>query len=419
MVRPFIAASRQFWFLPALLIAAACTSTVSRQKLPLALTGTNVGDRVKVVTIPLPAIATSPNEGTSAGILTAFLLHNSRDEVTTIFAPQVIYSTNSGLTGTVYGAFYPSPDRSYEINISQSARIDYDYEFTFHRRPGDGGAPELRFFTYAFDDGSERFFGIGPRAPQRRESNYSDREIGFDASVAYEIAPHLQLLFGERFRDVDTGRGSVRGLPFLQDLYRASDVPGLDGYVAHAQRMSLIYSTLDSPELPTSGWYARATAESAFRALGNASAFQRYEAEIKGYVSLDDARWITVGRVAWHQSEGRRVPFLEQAILGGETTLRGYGDNRFTDQGSLVLNLEERIRLFRWEVFHVKADWELAPFIDYGAVARSLAQMRRRDFEFNPGIGMRALVRPNIVGRIDVGFSRDGPAVYVGLGYPF
>jgi hypothetical protein len=42
-----------------------------------------------------------------------------------------------------------------------------------------------------------------------------------------------------------------------------------------------------------------------------------------------------------------------------------------------------------------------------------------KQFEFNPGIGVRAVVRPNIIGRVDVGFGHDGPAVFVGLGYPF
>ena len=66
------------------------------------------------------------------------------------------------------------------------------------------------------------------------------------------------------------------------------------------------------------------------------------------------------------------MPFLEQSILGGETTLRGYGRNRFIDKSYLLLNLEERIRLFRWEIFDVTADWELAPFIDLGSVMKSL-----------------------------------------------
>jgi hypothetical protein len=41
------------------------------------------------------------------------------------------------------------------------------------------------------------------------------------------------------------------------------------------------------------------------------------------------------------------------------------------------------------------------------------------NFEFNPGVGFRATVRPNIVGRVDIGVGKDGPALFVGLGYPF
>jgi len=137
------------------------------------------------------------------------------------------------------------------------------------------------------------------------------------------------------------------------------------------------------------------------------------------YHPVKNGRFITVARLAADQTVGHRVPFLEQSILGGETTLRGYGQNRFIDKSYLLLNLEERIRLFRWEVFNVMADWELTPFIDFGAVMSTLVEARVRSFEFNPGLGLRTVVRPNIVGRIDVGVGREGPAVFVGLGYPF
>ena len=55
-------------------------------------------DRVKVVTIPLPVIASSPNEGVTDGALSAFLLHNDRDEVTSLLAPQINYNKNFGAT---------------------------------------------------------------------------------------------------------------------------------------------------------------------------------------------------------------------------------------------------------------------------------------------------------------------------------
>jgi hypothetical protein len=65
------------------------------------------------------------------------------------------------------------------------------------------------------------------------------------------------------------------------------------------------------------------------------------------------------------------------------------------------------------------ADWQVAPFVDCGGVMKSLDSARIDDFKINPGIGFRAEVRPNIVGRVDIGFGNEGAAVFVGLGYPF
>jgi outer membrane protein assembly factor BamA len=213
--------------------------------------------------------------------------------------------------------------------------------------------------------------------------------------------------------------GSAAAGYVIRDEFSEERVPGIDGFTAHAQRISFIYNTLDSKDLPTYGGYARATAEISGRILGSSADYRHFEGEIKGYIPFDNARYITVFRLAYNQTLGNSVPFLEQSILGGETTLRGYGRNRFIDNCYLLLNLEERIRLFRWEIFNVTADWEAAPFIDFGSVMDSVDQARGRNFEFNPGLGLRAAVRPNILGRIDVGFGKDGPAVFVGLGYPF
>jgi outer membrane protein assembly factor BamA len=397
----------------------ACTSMVPRKDLPYPLTDESFGDQVKVVTIPLPAISTSPNEGITAGVLAAFLLHNSKDEVSTLLAPQVNYNKNYGVTTSLYSAFYPSPLRSWEVNLSQSTKINYDYEVTSRDKTYLNGKLALNAFLFGFADGSARFFGFEAGSPRQMESNYTDQEIGFNISVGYDIGKHFQLVLGERLRDVGIHKGAVSGIPFIRDEFTVAQVPGINGFTAHAQRLSIIYSSLDSKDMPTFGGYARATAEVSGRILGSSADYRHYEAEIKGYIPLDNARYISVFRLIYNQTLGNSVPFLERSILGGENTLRGYGRNRFIDNSYLLLNLEERIRLFRWKIFNVTADWEVAPFIDFGSVMKSLSQATGRNFEFNPGIGLRAVVRPNILGRIDVGFGKDGPAVFVGLGYPF
>ena len=37
----------------------------------------------------------------------------------------------------------------------------------------------------------------------------------------------------------------------------------------------------------------------------------------------------------------------------------------------------------------------------------------------SPGVGFRGLAPPSVVGHVEFGFSREGPAIYVGLDYPF
>jgi outer membrane protein assembly factor BamA len=411
---------RRFLLLLALIVPlGACTTMVPREQLPFPLTDNSFGDQVKTVTIPLPVIASSPNEGITVGALTAFLLHNRNDEVSTLVAPQVNFNRNFGTTTTLYGAFYPSSHQSWEVNLSQSNKVNNDYEVKFLDRTFLDKKLELNGFVYYFNDGSARFFGFQSSSRKNDESNYDDQEYGFTFSAGYKIGKNFQLVLGERFRQVNIKQGAVTSVPFIRNVFSSQTVPGIDGFSAHAQKLAIVYSTLDSPTTPTYGGFAKISAENSSRIFGSDADYRHYEAEMKGFIPLREARYISVFRFVYNQTLGASVPFLEQSILGGETTLRGYGRNRFIDNSYFLLNLEERIRLFRWEVFDVIADWELAPFIDLGSVMESLNRANANSFEFNPGIGVRAVVRPNIIGRVDVGFGKDGPAVFVGLGYPF
>ena len=394
-------------------------TSVPGKKLPDPLTNDPAGEQMKVVTVPLPVIAASPNEGVTSGALVAFLLHNEKDEVSTLLAPQVNYNYYFGTSATLYGAFYPSPVRSWEFNISKSTHVNEDYEIKYVDRSLFNEKAEVRSFLYTFTDGSARFFGFGINSPRANETNFGDRESGITLSLAYTIAGNLRLVVGERYRRVDVVQGAVHSVPFIRDEFTLAEVPGIDGFTVHAQKLGLVYSTLDLPSMPTAGFYAEAYVEGSAEALGSSASYVHYQAEMKGYVPSASGRWITVYQISYNSTPGADVPFLERSILGGETTLRGYGLNRFIDSTSLLFNLEERIYVFRWKVFDVNADWQVAPFVDCGGVMKSLASPRWDDFKINPGIGFRAEVRPNIVGRVDIGFGNEGWAVFVGLGYPF
>jgi hypothetical protein len=400
-------------------LLVGCTSYIPRDYSHPLLSGDLHGDTIKLVTVPLPVIAASPNEGVTFGALSAFLAHNKKDEVVTLLAPQVTYNAAFGVTASLYGALYPTSDRNIEVNFSQSGRVNHDYEVRVRDTSLLDNKLELNGFLFALADGSSRFFGFNAKSPQQMETNYANDEFGYNISAGYQLGKHFQLTFGDRFRDARIRPGAFRSLSDIKDRFSSVTVPGIDGFTTHALRLSLSYSTLDSRDTPSYGGYARISFEPTLKAMGGAGDYRHYEVEAKGYIPLNNSRYISVFRVMYNQTIGADVPFLEQSILGGESTLRGFGRNRFIDNSFLLCNIEERIRLFRWEVFGVTADWEVAPFFDLGGVMESLNKARSTDFELNPGIGFRAIVRPNIVGRVDWGFGKNGPAVFVGLGYPF
>jgi outer membrane protein assembly factor BamA len=333
--------------------------------------------------------------------------------------PQVNHNESFGTTVSLFGAFYPSPGRHWKLDLSHSTRVNYDYGLEFQDRTLFEGRLDITGEVFTFADGSARFFGFQSRSSARNETNYADEEVGFDLAAAYTLVPGLQLVVGDRFRDVEIGRGAVKSVPFIRDRFAPAEVPGVRGFSTHAQRIGLVYSTLDDVDMPTSGIYGRGLFELSSTALGSSESYRHYLVELKVFVPFDGARYVTVVRGAYNQTLGDDVPFLERSILGGKHTLRGHGDNRFIDSSYALLNIEERIRLFRYRLFNVNTDWELAPFIDLGAVARDFLDVTARSFVVNPGIGFRAVVRPNVVGRVDIGFGEEGPAVFATLGYPF
>src|SRR5262249_26237226 len=105
--------------------------------------------------------------------------------------------------------------------------------------------------------------------------------------------------------------------------------------------------------------------------------------------------------------------------LGGVDTLRGFGENRFYGDARLLFNAEVRAKVLRMRIFGVNAEFEIAPFIDVGKVFNSAEQFIDTAFEITPAVGFRGRARRSAVGHVECACSREGPAIYVGLDYPF
>ena len=63
--------------------------------------------------------------------------------------------------------------------------------------------------------------------------------------------------------------------------------------------------------------------------------------------------------------------------------------------------------------------FEAAPFLDLGKVFTNTDELIGSQVEVTPGLALRGLAPPSVVGRVEIGVSREGPAIFVGLDYPF
>ena len=75
--------------------------------------------------------------------------------------------------------------------------------------------------------------------------------------------------------------------------------------------------------------------------------------------------------------------------------------------------------MYNRQIFGVNAEIELAPFFDFGQVFRSSRNSPFNDLHPVGGLGFRGVVRPQVVGFVDIGLGEQGVATFTGLEYPF
>jgi hemolysin activation/secretion protein len=100
-------------------------------------------------------------------------------------------------------------------------------------------------------------------------------------------------------------------------------------------------------------------------------------------------------------------------------SLRGFGDDRFVDANRFFSTVELRTMALRRQIFDVMTEFEVAPFVDAGQVFASSRTLPVDALHYVGGIGFRGVVRPQVVGFVDIGYGSDGTAVFTGLDYPF
>ncbi len=374
--------------------------------------------RADVQYFPIPAVSTSKNDGNDTGLIFPILFTEPDGELKYLLAPMIVRNSIVGTRGSFNVFRYEPGGREIRFTGSFTERIERKVVFSYTDPAFSQGRYSLNFGASFFKNATSRFFGLGQATTEIEQTNYTAREARANWRFGVYANEVTQIAVGQRFRQVSLQRGGTN-LPFTGDQFPSVDgVQGETLILGH--RATFYYDTRNNLVSPTDGMAVTAYAE-VNQNLRNEDHFvySRYELEVKKLFPSESKRAILIVRADLQATIGDQVPFFEQSSLGGQNNLRGYGVDRFIDKNLVAMSIEERIHMARTKIAGVTADFEIAPFLDTGQVFNDYKDVTFKSYRMTPGIGFRGIVKPNVVGRVDYGYSREGGAIFAGLDFPY
>jgi len=367
---------------------------------------------------PIPAISTSRNDGSDFGLIVPALMTGPDGDLKYLVAPMVVYNTIVGTRGTINLFRYEPGGKELRGIASWTEKIERKFMLSYVDPAFSNGRYSIGLSAAYFKNATVRFFGLGPTTHKDDETNYTAAETRADWKFGIYLNEVTQIAISQRFRHMQTIQQGGTELDFTGDMFR--NMSGVGGATILGERISFHYDTRTNLVTPTDGMAVTAYAEMNhnFR-RGAESMYSRYRLEVKKMFASESKRAILVICGDLQATLGTSVPFFEQSSLGGQNNLRGFGIDRYIDKQLVALSVEERIHLLRTRLAGVMADFELAPFLDTGQVFNSFMGVSFKDYRITPGVGFRGIIRPNVVGRIDYGFSKEGGVVFAGLDFPY
>ena len=370
---------------------------------------------------PIPALASGKNEGWTYGLLGALLIPDQRGDIYMVLSAAIQYRSHVGLNGFADFRWTVTPTGVFEIFSYWAAKVENQNQVFYDERR----LWKDYNFRFDFDErriGTERYFGKGIATDESAESAYTANYYMSQVRFGPYLTDVLSLQGTFRFRHFRVGKSILNDVPQTLTLF-PNDF-GIDGGIVVAEGIRLMYDTRNNIFTPTQGEVAVVFVENCHYLLdGLATPYQVVGIEgTKLWPHTDDAQFVTVVHLR-AQFVINKAPFWELSTLGGGSSLRSYNPNRFTDNDTWVINVEERIRLFTLRVEGVTGEVQIAPFVDFGEALRHTQDVARpnvdRRLHWSVGSGFRAIVQPYIVGRMDVAYGAEGLGITIGLDYPF
>ena len=283
---------------------------------------------------------------------------------------------------------------------------------------------------------TRRFFGLGPDTRADDETSYTDElwDLGVRGDFALpDAGADWVASLGLRWEHHNLGPGRVSGRPTTDQVF-PDRFAAADAYDGATVTAGLRWDTRDSQHQPYRGGRVGVIMDApVYQSTGNLGAVFTGYANVAiplpplfhtgGDVREENPPTDTLALGLEVDTSVGDLPFYALPSLGGTQTLRGYIQNRFTDNSAWHAVAEYRF----WVVPRGIAFTDVlrierlgfAVFAEAGSVAGSLGGLASATVHTSYGIGFRMALERAAIFRADLGFSSEGTNLSVGFGLSF
>lgn len=253
-----------------------------------------------------------------------------------------------------------------------------------------------------------QYYGSGPESEKTGRSNFRLEDTAVDTTLGFHPLRRMTVAGQVGYLQNNVGPGTSSRFISTDQQFTEFTTPGISQQADFIRYGALVqYDYRDRPGGARSGGLYYAQWGKYQDQTRGAFSHHRVDVEAQQFIPLLNARRVIALRARTSLtdvSDGQRVPFYLQPVVGGSESVRGYRPFRFYGNHSMLMTAE-----YRYEVF---SGLDMALFADAGKVADRKRDLHFRDLESSVGFGMRFNVRNNVFLRIDTAFSHEGFQVW-------
>jgi outer membrane protein assembly factor BamA len=274
-------------------------------------------------------------------------------------------------------------------------RVGKEYDLAFDLKGSFGRTIDERYYGLGNDTAGDEYSTFN--------SNFGKYTVALSRTLNSKIIVEGDVFFANhRLYDIDENDG-IMVTGEAEDSCK--DYSGVS--------VKLICDDRDNGTDPLSGSYA------IFNADAGISPAEYFKAgiDLRNYCTPIEPDHVLASRLMINQMDGSVIPIYEYPSLGGNATMRGYGQDRWRDKSSALTELEYRIPT-PIDAFYLQG-LRTVFFVEAGTVGETLASMGQNKWHLASGVGLHLKLTEDFMVRGDVGIGDEGGNVYFFYGQAF